>query len=71
MCDEARIVLSTSGIEFHEIDISKDRDLEREYGTLVPVVELHGRPIFHGGMNPEDLPGLITGDGNGRGVNTG
>jgi glutaredoxin len=71
LCDEARIVLTTSEIEFREVDISNDRDLKKEYGTLVPVVELNGRPIFHGGMNPTDLPGLITGDGNGRGVKTG
>jgi hypothetical protein len=60
--------MTTSGLEFEEIDISNDRDLEKEYGTLVPVVELHGRPIFHGGMDPSDLPALISGDGNGRGV---
>lgn len=71
LCDEARIVLSTSGLEFEEIDISNDRDLEKEYGTLVPVVELRGRPIFHGGMDPADLPAVISGDGNGRGVSAG
>ena len=60
--------MSTSGLEFEEVDISKEPDLEAEYGTLVPVVELDGRPIFHGGMNPEDLPGLIRGAGNGRGA---
>ncbi len=68
LCDEARIVMSTSDLEFEEVDISKQPDLEAEYGTLVPVVELDGRPIFHGGMNPADLPALIQGAGNGRGA---
>jgi glutaredoxin len=65
LCDEARLVLLTAEIDFDEVDVSTDQALEKEYGTMIPIVEVGGRPIFHGGMNPADLPGLVAGHLNG------
>ena len=67
LCEEARLVLMTAGMTFEEVDVSTDESLEKEYGTMVPIVMFKSRPIFHGGMNPSDLPGLIAGHGNGGG----
>jgi glutaredoxin len=66
LCDESRLVLLTAQIEFEEVDVTTDPALEREFGSMVPIVMVGGRPIFHGGGNPADLPGLIAGQANGR-----
>jgi glutaredoxin len=36
-------VAATSGVEWETVDVSKDVELEREYGDRLPVVLLDGR----------------------------
>lgn len=59
LCEDAASVLVAEGISFHEIDISKDSFLEKEFGLLVPVLQVDGRTVFEAGMNPGDLRSLI------------
>ncbi|MBW3591493.1 MAG: glutaredoxin family protein [Actinobacteria bacterium] len=60
LCDQAKAVLDREGIAFHEVDINSDRGLKEEYGWFIPVVEVQGRWVFEAGMDPEELPGLIS-----------
>jgi glutaredoxin len=60
MCDEAREALEGALVTFEEVDVSGDQSLEDEYGRFVPVVELAGRIVFHAGMDPAELPELVT-----------
>jgi glutaredoxin len=60
LCDDAREVLVAAGLAFDEVDISRDPGLTGEYGTRVPVVEAGGEVVFEAGMNPRDLPILIS-----------
>lgn len=60
MCDEARKALQRASVIFDEIDVTSDRALEEEYGRFVPVVEAGGRIVFHAGMNPSELPELVS-----------
>lgn len=59
LCDRATAVLHDEGIDFEEIDISSDPGLTAEFGYLIPVVEVDGRTVFEGGMDPLELPSLI------------
>ena len=59
LCEQAKEAMYGAGIRFREIDISADRHLEQEYGTRVPVVEVDGRFVFDGGMDPQSLAELI------------
>lgn len=59
LCEQAKAAMDAEGIRFREIDISADRHLEQEYGTRVPVVEINGRFVFDGGMDPQSLAELI------------
>lgn len=65
LCDKARDALEEAGIEFLEIDITKDAALKEEYGLLIPVVLVDGRLVFEAGMNPKELPGLVEESRNG------
>lgn len=60
MCDEARESLEAASVTFDEVDVSGDQSLEDEYGRFVPVVEVAGRIVFHAGMDPTELPELVT-----------
>lgn len=59
LCDGARLALESAGIDFKEVDVSAELRLEREFGSFVPVVEVDGRLVFDGGMNPQSLVELI------------
>ena len=60
LCDDAKKVLTGGGIDFREVDITRDRGLQQEFGILIPVVEVNGMAVFEAGMNPRDLPELIS-----------
>lgn len=59
LCDDAREALDQTGIPFTETDITTDPGLEAEFGTLVPVVEVAGTPVFFAGMDPRELAEIV------------
>ena len=59
LCDDAREALVRAEIPFAETDITSDPGLEAEFGTLVPVVEVAGTPVFFAGMDPRELAELV------------
>jgi glutaredoxin len=59
LCDDAREALLEAEIPFRETDITTDPGLEAEFGTLVPVVEVAGTPVFFAGMDPRELADLV------------
>jgi glutaredoxin len=61
LCDKARSAMQAAGMSFDEVDIATDPGLEAEYGWLIPVVEVDGRPVFEAGMDPATLPEMIAG----------
>jgi Glutaredoxin-like domain (DUF836) len=50
LCDEAREVIATvrkeQPFELHEIDVSLDPALHREYGERIPVIAVDGAELF-------------------------
>jgi glutaredoxin len=46
LCERARAVLQTSGVEFDEVDITGDAELEARYREWLPVVEFGGERAF-------------------------
>ena len=63
LCDEARLVILSVRREvpfaFQEISIDGDDDLERDYGTRVPVVEVGGAEAFEYHVDPAALRRLL------------
>jgi glutathione S-transferase len=60
LCDDARAVVAElrgDGLEFelHEVDVSIDPGLMREYGERIPVLELDGRELFELRVDPLEL----------------
>jgi glutaredoxin len=46
LCERARAVLQHAGVEFDEVDITDDPELERRYREWLPVVEIDGERAF-------------------------
>ena len=46
LCDRARSVLQRLGVEFDEVDITGDPELEARYREWLPVVEMDGERAF-------------------------
>ena len=46
LCERARKVLSEAGVEFEEVDIGGDPELEARYREWLPVVEIDGERAF-------------------------
>ena len=50
LCDEARAVVervrTEHPFELHEVDVSLDPQLNREYGERIPVLALDGEELF-------------------------
>ena len=65
LCDEAREVVETVArsipLEFEEVFIDGDDDLELRYGVRVPVIEVAGRESFELNVDAEALAQLISG----------
>jgi glutaredoxin len=59
LCYDAREALVEAEIPFRETDITTDPGLEAELGTLIPVVEVGGIPVFFAGMDPRELADLV------------
>jgi glutaredoxin len=46
LCERARAVLQDAGVEFDEVEITGDPDLEARYREWLPVVEIDGERAF-------------------------
>ncbi|MBW8741385.1 MAG: glutaredoxin family protein [Gaiellaceae bacterium] len=46
LCERARGVLDANGVDYDEVDITGDPELEAEYREWLPVVEIDGRRAF-------------------------
>ncbi len=57
LCDEAREVVLAARedvpFEYREVLIDGDADLERDYGTRVPVIAVDGQEAFELTVDPE------------------
>jgi hypothetical protein len=69
LCDEAREVVEAVAhdvpLEFEEVFIDGDDDLELRYGLRVPVIEVAGSEAFELTVDPEALAGVVAGAGRG------
>ena len=59
LCDEARELLRSQGIDFTEIDIRTDRELLRAYRLEIPVVAVDGNKAFVGRIDATRLKTLL------------
>jgi glutaredoxin len=55
LCERARQVLSEAGIEFEDVDIGGDPELESRYREWLPVVEIDGERAFVYYVDPSAL----------------
>jgi hypothetical protein len=64
LCDEAREVVESVGrtvpLEFDEVFIDGDDDLELRYGLRIPVIEVAGREVFELMVDAEALAELVS-----------
>lgn len=60
LCDHAKQALVSAGVEFDEVDITADPALQAELGSFIPVVEVGGVTVFEAGMDPGQLPELVS-----------
>jgi Glutaredoxin-like domain (DUF836) len=65
LCDEAREVVEAVArsipLEFEEVFIDGDDDLELRYGIRIPVIEVAGREAFELSVDAEALAELVSG----------
>ena len=59
LCDEARALLESEGVDHDEVDIRTDRGLLRAYRLEIPVVEVDGKKEFVGRIDPVRLRALL------------
>jgi glutaredoxin len=55
LCERARRTLAAEGVEFAEIDIGGDPELEARYREWLPVLEIDGERAFVYFVQPEAL----------------
>jgi glutaredoxin len=55
LCERARGVLVDAGVEFDEVDIGGDPELEARYREWLPVVEIDGERAFVYYVDPSAL----------------
>jgi glutaredoxin len=55
LCERARGVLVDAGVEFEEVDIGGDEELEHRYREWLPVVEIDGERAFVYYVDPSAL----------------
>jgi glutaredoxin len=61
LCQRARGVLLEAGVEFEEVDIGGDEELEARYREWLPVVEIDGKRAFVYYVDPAALMRRLTG----------
>jgi glutaredoxin len=55
LCTRARAVLVEAGVEFEEVDVGCDPELEARYREWLPVVEVDGERAFVYYVDPRAL----------------
>ncbi|HYY32422.1 MAG TPA: glutaredoxin family protein [Gaiellaceae bacterium] len=55
LCERARNVLVDAGVQFEEVDIGGDAELEARYREWLPVVEIDGKRAFVYYVDPHAL----------------
>ncbi len=69
LCDEAREVVEavarSTPLEFEEVFIDGDDDLELRYGIRIPVIEVAGREAFELTVDAGALAELVSGSDDG------
>jgi glutaredoxin len=53
LCERARATLTSLGVEFEDVGIDGDPELERRYRELIPVVEIDGERVCTYYVQPE------------------
>ncbi|HSL15431.1 MAG TPA: glutaredoxin family protein [Actinomycetota bacterium] len=63
LCDEARALIlaerDRTAFVFEEVDVSTGEDLEREYGTRIPVVEVDGAEVAEISLDPDEFAAVV------------
>ena len=63
LCDEMKAVIARVAravpLTLHEIDISRDHELEVRYGLEIPVLEIEGRKAAKYRITEEELTRLL------------
>lgn len=63
LCDEAKREIERAGLRgrytFEEVNILSDPDLERRYGTDIPVVRINGTHAFKHRLTAEEFRAKI------------
>lgn len=63
LCDEARALIlaeqDQTAFVFEEVDVSRGEDLEREYGTRIPVVEVDGAEVAEISLDPDEFAAVV------------
>jgi glutaredoxin len=59
LCDDARSAIDAVrrdlSFDLHEVDVSIDPALHREYGERIPVLDVDGEEVFELGVDPLEL----------------
>jgi glutaredoxin len=55
LCERARATLAAEGVEFREVDVDGDPELEARYREWLPVLEIDGERAFVYFVPPEAL----------------
>lgn len=63
LCDDARALIlaeqDRTAFVFEEVDVSTGEDLEREYGTRIPVVEVDGAEVAEISLDPDEFAAVV------------
>jgi len=59
LCESAKQLLASFGLEIEEVDIDADPHLREQYNDCVPVVFIDGRERFRGRIDPRLLHRLL------------
>ncbi len=59
LCQEAKELLLSRGLQVHEVDIDQHPQWLQKYDTCVPVVHIAGKERFRGRVSPVLLDRLL------------
>lgn len=63
LCDDARALIlaeqDRTAFVFEEVDVSTGEDLERAYGTRIPVVEVDGAEMGEISLDPDEFAAAV------------
>jgi hypothetical protein len=63
LCDDVRALIlaerDRTAFVFEDVDVSTGEDLEREYGTRIPVVEVDGAEVAEISLDPDEFAAVM------------